>query len=249
MNPDPDLENSAEKTEPPMADPVQDALGRLEATIKTDAEVAEFQEEQRRQRVANLRRAACVPKRAARFCAEREKAVGAEWWLSPSGWGRCVSDVLAAVEQGGLVAIIGPAGHGKTTAAAAVARAVTEREQEVLWNTVVGFVLAMQDAKCNGTQRAEMRTWSAPQLLVLDQADKMPTADWESRLLFTLLNERYDKGKATVLLCNVDAGAPPTWAQSIAGILGGSIMDRIRETGMVALTTWPALRPDAGGAA
>lgn len=239
-------QNQTVLEEPPLPDALQEQLDRLQAGIKTDGAVDAFHAQERKARVAGLRRSAGIPKRAGRFCADREQAGGDEWWRDGSPWGDCVARTLEAVNGGGLVAVLGPQGHGKTTAAAAVARAVTASEQPVRWASVVDFVIAMQDAKINGHQQAEMREWSAPWLLVLDQADKMPSVEWEVRLLFTLLDRRYEAGKATLLLCNVADNDPNAWAAEIAAKLGGSVMDRIRETGVVEITSWPALRPDLG---
>lgn len=221
--------------------------------ILPEAELDARKKEEWRQRVGQLRRAAGLPRRANEFCRERErvhasenKGLGVTWWADGSPWAECLERVSDAASGGGTVALLGPQGKGKTTMAVCLARAFTRTEESVRWCDVVGFILAMQDAKSGGYQQREFREWEAPKLLVIDQADKMPSAEWENRLLFRLIDQRYNDMKSTVLLCNVESAVPSEWPGEVAKKLGASVWDRIRETGIVEIAAWPALRPDLG---
>jgi DNA replication protein DnaC len=245
------------QTPAPIAPPEAGLLD-LEATFRqqlssiqtrSDDEIEAQRADEKKQRVAQLRREACLPRRANAFCKAMEQRgpleAGAEnWWGYGSPWAQCMDRIVSVAGAGATVAVLGPQGRGKTTLAVALARRFTFEERSVRWCDVVGFILAMQDAKSGGYQQREFREWEAPDLLVIDQADKMPAAEWESRLLFRLLDQRYNALKTTLLLCNVENGDPEAWAREVAGKLGASIWDRIRETGIVELTAWPALRQD-----
>ena len=215
--------------------------------LKSEDEIERARAEDAAARIRSLRRMAAFPHRAYAFAAEAEKRGGAEWWRNGTPWGLCCLRILEAMEAGATVALLGPQGRGKTTMAVAVGRAMTAREKGVRWGDVVGFVMSLQDAKAAGNQTREFREWESPAVLMLDQADKMPDAEWESRLLFRLVDQRYNARRATLLLCNVASENPKEWAADAAEKLGASIWDRIRETGGVELANWPVLRPTHGG--
>ncbi len=223
------------------------ALSRLQGAVRSDAEVDEFRAQERRDRVAALRRRAQMPRRQADFCRRQEdRSEGADWWSEATDWGACCSRVMAVVDAGGVVALAGPQGSGKTTMGVAVARKVTDRLESAVWAHLIDFMNAISDAKINGRLVAELREWVDPWLLVLDQADKVPVAEWENRQVFRMLDARYEASKPTVLLLNVESQDPGNWLGELAEKLGASVIDRIRETGSVELATWKSVRPTAG---
>lgn len=220
--------------------------------VRSDEEVAEQRAYEMRQRVAQLRREAGLPVHATRFCREMEERYAARgetgnWWSSSgSPWGACLDRILEATINWATVVIMGPQGRGKTAMATAIARQFTSKARSVRYCEVIGLTVALQDAKIHGYQQKEHREWEAPDLLVIDQADKMPSVEWENRLIFRILDLRYNADKSTILLCNTVDGNPKKWAAEVSEKLGSSIWDRIRETGIVEVTAWDSLRPTLG---
>ncbi len=231
---------------------VEKLLSHVHAVSAAEIEAAA--EEEKQQRVSQLQRMAELPRRANKFCMAREMdsvdrirgGAGRHWWegeqpMSP--WSECFSRVLPAVLGGGMVAVTGRRGTGMTTMAVALLRAVTAMERTGLLTDTIGFEMAMSDAKAGGAQRQEFRRYEHPDVLAIDQAGIMPTNEWSSRLLFSLLNNRHNDGKATAFFFTAEGPDPSSWEEDVATKLGLTIWNRIRESGLVAMATWNPLRP------
>jgi len=69
-----------------------------------------------------------------------------------------------------------------------------------------------------------IRTFSAPDLLILDEVGIQAGSENERQILFDVLNERYETRKSTLLLTNLSVGECKHY-------LGERVFDRMREDG------------------
>ncbi len=167
--------------------------------------------------------------------------------VEPRGkWGECYSKLAAMLGSGFLVVLMGKRWTGKTQMATelircAVRRAIEkDREPNARFVTMMQFFMAIKEAyKPDGpTESAQVDSFAAPGLLVIDEAHERSDTDWERRLLNEMLNHRYNAMKDTLLMTNM---TPEAFAESI----GPTIHRRIEETGLEIVCDWPSFRdPD-----
>jgi hypothetical protein len=200
--------------------------------------------------VANLREDAGFPARAWAFVRSGQAERFPAWAEKAKKLGE-----LMARKDGCLAAIVGPQGTGKTCLAVRALCDLSETLRVVQFTDVAGFVAELRDAHVAGRLMATLESWEQPAGLVLDQWDKGPSSDWESRYLFRLLDRRYNQGRWTILVANVPPLAPaleamphgyPGRATAIAeafgALVGPSLLGRIHETGGMISTDWATLR-------
>ncbi len=74
-----------------------------------------------------------------------------------------------------------------------------------------------------------------PDLLVLDEIGKRGETEWENRLLFELLNDRYNDVADTLLISN---HKPEEFESSV----GPALASRVNETGGIIDCNWESYR-------
>jgi DNA replication protein DnaC len=145
--------------------------------------------------------------------------------------------VIEALDGGGLVALIGSPGAGKTQIGVCAIRFFCQRRQQPCRYDTLGDLFAtIRTAYGPTATRNEvdvLTDYTRPTLLVVDEIDKRGGTDSEGRLLHRILDKRYRELRPTLLIGNVpDAEGLKTLLDG-AGEGVGPLFDRLRETGGV----------------
>lgn len=157
---------------------------------------------------------------------------------SPDEWVAKRSAAWEIVQQGGIVALIGSRGTGKTQLAAElVVRACRDAKRAQYAKAMDFFVELRTSFKADGEgdETSIMQRYIRPWLLVLDNVDRRGGSEWEDRMLTHLIDKRYDLGVATILIANLDLAA-------FADHVGADVIDRIRDGGGLIVADWPGFR-------
>lgn len=85
------------------------------------------------------------------------------------------------------------------------------------------------------TEGDVLSAFVAIRLLVIDEVGVRGEKPFEDRMLTTLIDERYDRKRDTVLISNQTAA-------DFRAVLGESIVDRLRETGGIIECNWRSFR-------
>jgi DNA replication protein DnaC len=110
-----------------------------------------------------------------------------------------------ADDPAGWLVITGPSGSGKTRVAAAIANAIIERGEAVLFTFVpdlLDHLRASYDATSEESSFSQLfdQVRNAP-LLILDDIEASSPTPWAMEKLFQLVNSRYNDGLSTVFTC------------------------------------------------
>jgi DNA replication protein DnaC len=156
-------------------------------------------------------------------------------------WMEARRKVLVALAAGGIVALIGSPGSGKTQIAVeAIMADIREHAKPSRYEVLADAFATIRQAYGPAATRSEMsliNDYALPHLLVLDEIDKRGGADGngtisEQRLLHRIIDKRYGAGLPTLLIGNVDG--PDALGVALDGFGGegvGPLFDRLRETG------------------
>ena len=108
---------------------------------------------------------------------------------------------LRFVHDKAFAVLIGGVGLGKTHLAIALGHAACEAGLRVRFTTAVGMVNVLSAAHAAGRFAAELKKYTRPQLLVIDELGHLPLDKRGAELLFQVISERYERG-AVVLTTN-----------------------------------------------
>lgn len=123
--------------------------------------------------------------------------------------------------------LIGPAGCGKTVAAARTAQALMTRRLEVAWESAlrVSFQSELRDV----TLRERLMELSGVPFLVLDDLTRVPFTAPAFRLLESLLEMRFTANLPTIVTANLpELGAQDPHVQ-LTQMVGGPLVRRLLE--------------------
>jgi DNA replication protein DnaC len=192
--------------------------------------------EQARQQaeIAQLWRAANAPAlHAARDVASLDTAGSAAWQTT-------LQSVIADVEAGGVLAILGGRGTGKTQMGVELMRHFTSRLRSCLYTEAQGLFLDLREGWRGSGESAAISRVCRPWLLVVDDLQDMETGGWEQRRLSLILDRRYRSLRPTVLLSN-------TKPDELRRLVGESIVDRMQERGGIYICDWKSFRHKVHG--
>lgn len=135
--------------------------------------------------------------------------------------------------------LLGTPGTGKTMLCACIAMALDRTGITVRFTTMqhaMRRIRSTYDDSATETEEHALRTFTNPQLLVLDEIGVQSGSEWERNLAFDMLNERYQQQKPTLCISNLDR-------VGVTQFLGDRVIDRMREGGgKVLLFDWQSYR-------
>lgn len=133
----------------------------------------------------------------------------------------------------------GEPGTGKTHLACAIGNQLLEEGVSVLFTTVseaMRKIKATYDKGSTMTEAQAIEIFTSPRLLILDEVHVQTGSDHEIRLMFEIINRRYENVLPTILISNLEATA-------LKQFLGDRIVDRLREgRGQLMQFTWKSRR-------
>jgi DNA replication protein DnaC len=159
--------------------------------------------------------------------------------LDRSGpWGQAFSKIQPKLGTGFIVALIGLRGTGKTQMAVELADLVIQGGKTAHFTTATKFLMAIKATYRKDSPKSEediLREHRKFSFLAIDEVGRRADTDWEDRLLFELINDRYNDLKDTLLISN---DGPGEFEKKI----GPSLTDRIIETGGIVNCSWKSYR-------
>jgi DNA replication protein DnaC len=131
---------------------------------------------------------------------------------------------LAFVEAKGNAAFLGPPGTGKTMLAVGLAVAACRAGYSIYFTTLDDMVRHLKEADAIGRLATKMKTYTRPNVLVLDEVGYLPLDRADANLVFQTISKRYETG--TILLTSNKAFSE--WG-SVFGdeVLATAILDRL----------------------
>lgn len=102
------------------------------------------------------------------------------------------------VARHGCAVFIGPSGTGKTHLLTALGYAACQKGISVRFTRVVDMINALTTAHLNGTLGKVLRTYTKPELLLLDEPGYLPIDKRGADLMFQVVAARYEAGAIVV---------------------------------------------------
>jgi DNA replication protein DnaC len=156
----------------------------------------------------------------------------------PPEWIGKKASAWTIVVMGGIVALIGTRGTGKTQLAVDLLFKACEHDSLAKYLKAMDFFTELRATFKKNSEADEagiIEKYTLPRLLVIDNVDRRGSSEWEDRLLTHLIDKRYDRCAATILIANLDEAA-------FAAHVGVDVVDRIRDGGGLIVADWPGFR-------
>lgn len=173
----------------------------------------------------------------ASHCPERHRSK-AETFTGPQPWLAKKAAAWDIAAKGGIVALIGSRGNGKTQLAVDLIRHACNDDKTARYLKAMDFFIEVRASFKRESEDDEsviLGEYQKPWLLVIDNVDRRGSSEWEDRLLTHLIDKRYDLGVGTILIANLD---PTAFAEHV----GLDIVDRIRDGGGLIVADWAGFR-------
>ena len=132
---------------------------------------------------------------------------------------------MAFIEDHTNVVFIGGVGMGKTHLATALGHHACEKGHAVLFTTAVDIVNSLSAAHATQRLRTELRRYTRPALLVVDELGYLPIDKLGADLLFQVFSQRYEQG-STVITTNKTYKHWPSIFNNDA-TLTSAVLDRV----------------------
>lgn len=158
-----------------------------------------------------------------------------------TGWHEKRAALVSKLGNGFLVALTGVQGTGKTQCGSALIYAATAKRMSCKYAVAMDFFIALKSTFDDGARQSEAQAIASfvkPKLLVLDEMDERSESAWENRLLFHMINARYNNLVDTLLISRKPEAE---FLQS----LGDSVTSRIQETGGSIICDWKSFRENS----
>ena len=147
---------------------------------------------------------------------------------------------LQFVHDKANVIFLGTVGLGKTHLATALGHAACQQGMSVLFANAIDVINTLSAAQLKGTLKTELRRYTAPSLLVLDEVGYLPIDQHGADLLFQVISARYERG-SIVLTTNKAFKQWPSIFNGDATITS-AVLDRLLHHGEVAVIEGPSYR-------
>lgn len=169
---------------------------------------------------------------------EIPKRYRAEWPrpMADAAWVERFGKVMGKIEEGGIIALIGPRGTGKTRLSAEAVR--NHAPEEASYTTAMALFLRIRASFGKNSKESEddvVTEMARAPLLVLDEVQERGNTAWEDRILTHILDRRYGAMLPTIVIANLTESA-------LVECLGDSIISRLTETGGVIEINGPSHR-------
>jgi len=105
---------------------------------------------------------------------------------------------MAFVKAKGNVLFLGPCGMGKTHLATALGYEACQQGHSVLFTTAVDVVNTLAAAQATDRLKAELKRYTRPELLIVDELGYLPIDKLGADLLFQVISQRYERGAMIV---------------------------------------------------
>lgn len=157
--------------------------------------------------------------------------------LTGPEWKESLSRISGRLGSGFIVALIGGRGTGKTQLGVELIRSQAEHYRRSRYCTAFEFFMEVKAGYNDDgeTEKEVIHSFQKPSLLVIDELGKRSETEWENRLLYELLNRRYNDMKDTLIISNQDAA-------TLESALGDSLVSRMVETGGIIECNWETYR-------
>ncbi|MAY72054.1 MAG: DNA replication protein DnaC [Halomonas sp.] len=150
----------------------------------------------------------------------------AEQWEEVKAAGRCLI-------------MVGKPGTGKTHLAIAIARAVLATDDVAMYvraSEAISTVTETYSRDNQKTERQALDSFAVSDLLIIDEVGRQRGTDNERMILFEIINRRYEEGKPTIIISNLDL-------VGLRGYMDEATEDRLREGGGRAIDfNWESYR-------
>ena len=132
---------------------------------------------------------------------------------------------LQFVHDKANVILLGLVGLGKTHLATALGHAACQQGMSVLFANAIDVVNTLHAAQTKGSLKSELRKYTAPSLLILDEVGYLPIDQRGADLLFQVISARYERG-SIVLTTNK---AFKQWSSIFNGdsTITSAVLDRL----------------------
>ena len=129
------------------------------------------------------------------------------------------------------VILLGLVGLGKTHLATALGYAACQQGVNVLFANAIDVINSLSEAQTKGALKSELRKYTSPSLLVLDEVGYLPIDQRGADLLFQVISARYERG-SIVLTTNK---AYKQWSSIFNGdsTITSAVLDRLLHHGEV----------------
>ena len=136
---------------------------------------------------------------------------------------------LQFVHDKANVILLGLVGLGKTHIATALGHAACQQGMSVLFANAIDVVNTLHAAQTKGSLKSELRKYTAPSLLILDEVGYLPIDQRGADLLFQVISARYERG-SIVLTTNK---AFKQWSSIFNGdsTITSAVLDRLLHHG------------------
>jgi DNA replication protein DnaC len=101
---------------------------------------------------------------------------------------------LGFIREHANVILLGTVGLGKTHLATALGHAACQQGMSVLFANAIDVINTLHAAQTRGGLKAELRKYTSPALLILDEIGYLPIDQRGADLLFQVISARYERG-------------------------------------------------------
>lgn len=136
---------------------------------------------------------------------------------------------LQFIQDHANIILLGTVGLGKTHLATALGYAACQKGLHVLFANAIDVINTLHAAQTKGTLKAELRKYTSPALLILDEIGYLPIDQRGADLLFQVISARYERG-SIILTTNKAFKHWPTIFNGDATITS-AVLDRLLHHG------------------